>query len=169
MKTAASVLIVDDEPSIRLMFRTALESSGYETQEAGNGSAALERLAGWSPDVMLLDLKMPAMDGMETLRRLRDAGNNTPVVIVTAHGSIPDAVAAMKLGAVDFLPKPVTPDALRRVVADIVARHQKTDSTRRPWPRLATRAGRWRLLGSARVPGSSVPRRSRWPPRLSWS
>ena len=97
---------------------------------------------------MLLDLKMPEMDGMETLRRLRDAGNNTAVVIVTAHGSIPDAVAAMKLGAVDFLSKPVTPDALRRVVADIVARHQKTDPTARDHGPDSQPAGRWRLLGS---------------------
>ena len=129
MNAAASVLIVDDEPSIRLMFRTALESSGYKTQEAGNGPAALERLKESSPDVMLLDLKMPGMDGMETLRRLRDAGHDTAVVIVTAHGSIPDAVAAMKLGAVDFLTKPVTPDLLRRVVGDIVARHGRPEPT----------------------------------------
>jgi YesN/AraC family two-component response regulator len=68
---------------------------------------------------------MPVVDGMETLRRMRKAGNDVAVVIVTAHGSIPDAVAAMKLGAVDFLAKPVTPDALRRVVADVVSRHAK--------------------------------------------
>ncbi len=130
MNDAASVLIVDDEPSIRLMFRTALESVGYVTQEAGDGPAALARLNESSPDVMLLDLKMPGMDGMETLRRLRDAGHDTAVVIVTAHGSIPDAVTAMKFGAVDFLTKPVTPDLLRRVVGDIVARHGKPELTK---------------------------------------
>ena len=129
MKAAASVLIVDDEPSIRLMFRTALESSGYETREAGDGPEALKRVDESSPDVMLLDLKMPGMDGMETLRRLRNSGHDTAVVIVTAHGSIPDAVTAMKLGAVDFLTKPVTPDVLRRVVRDIVARHQRPEPT----------------------------------------
>ena len=127
MNETASVLIVDDEPSIRLMFRTTLESVGYQTQEAGDGLAALERLNVSSPDVTLLDLKMPGMDGMETLRRLRDAGHETAVVIVTAHGSIPDAVIAMKYGAVDFLTKPVTPEVLRRVVGDIVARHRKPE------------------------------------------
>jgi FixJ family two-component response regulator len=127
MNATASVLIVDDEPSIRLTFRTALESVGYKTQEAGNGPAALERLKESSPGVMLLDLKMPGMDGMETLRQLRDAGHDTAVIIVTAHGSIPDAVAAMKLGAVDFLTKPVTPEVLRRVVGDIIARHKRTE------------------------------------------
>jgi DNA-binding response OmpR family regulator len=127
MNPTASVMIVDDEPSIRLMFRTTLESAGYRMREAGNGRAALEQLKDLSPDVMLLDLKMPEMDGMETLQRLRDAGHDTAVVIVTAHGSIPDAVAAMKLGAVDFLTKPVTPDVLRRVVGEIVARHRRTE------------------------------------------
>ena len=130
MNDTASVLIVDDEPSIRLMFRTALESVGYKTQEAGDGPAALAQLNESSPDVMLLDLKMPGMDGMETLRRLRDAGHDTAVVIVTAHGSIPDAVIAMKFGAVDFLTKPVTPDLLRRVVGDIIARHGRPEPTK---------------------------------------
>jgi DNA-binding response OmpR family regulator len=127
MNSAPLVLIVDDEPSIRLMFRTTLESSGYLTHEAGNGQAALEWLDGSAPNVVLLDLKMPVMDGMETLRRLRDAGHDAAVVIVTAHGSIPDAVAAMKLGAVDFMTKPVTPDQLRRVVSDIIARNQRQE------------------------------------------
>ena len=68
-------------------------------------------------DLILLDLKMPVVDGRETLRLLRDAGDETPVVVITAYGSVPDAVAAMKLGAVDFLPKPVSPVTLRAVVA----------------------------------------------------
>jgi len=123
MNAAALVLIVDDEPSIRLMFRTALQSAGYDTVEAGDGPAALARLQESSPDVVLLDLKMPGMDGMETLRQMREQGDDTAVVIITAHGSIADAVAAMKLGAVDFITKPVTPDALRRVVREVVLRH----------------------------------------------
>ncbi len=129
MRNAASILIVDDEPSIRLMFRTALESSGYEAVEAGDGSSALSQLDDSSPDVVLLDLKMPGMDGMETLRRMRETGNDTAVVIVTALGSIPDAVAAMKLGAVDFLTKPVTPERLRRVVNEVISRHGKPEPT----------------------------------------
>ncbi len=66
---------------------------------------------------------MPRIGGMEVLARLRDAGIDVPVIIVTAHGSIPDAVAAMKLGAIDFLSKPLTPDALRRAVAEVLDRH----------------------------------------------
>jgi DNA-binding response OmpR family regulator len=117
------VLVVDDEPNVRLVFRTALESEGHQVDEAADGDVALRWLRRAARDVVLLDLRMPGMGGMEVLRRLRDEGNDVPVVIVTAHGSIPDAVEAMKLGAVDFLAKPVTPDALRRVVAEVVARH----------------------------------------------
>ena len=84
MNAAASVLIVDDEPSIRLMFETALQSAGYDASEASDGASALDRIHELSPDVILLDLKMPGMDGMETLRRIRERGDDTPVVMVTA-------------------------------------------------------------------------------------
>jgi DNA-binding NtrC family response regulator len=117
-------LIVDDETNVRLMLRTALEAVGYQVIEAAEGHAALERLrhVSSSCDLILLDLKMPRMDGTELLSHLRALGNIIPVVILTAHGSIPDAVAAMRLGAIDFLTKPVTPDALRRVVAEVIDR-----------------------------------------------
>jgi two-component SAPR family response regulator len=90
------------------------------------------RLQEFPADVILLDLKMPRMGGMDVLRRLRQAGNDVPVIIVTAHGSIPDAVAAMKLGAVDFLPKPITPAALRQVVNDVVQRRPRPQPARAP-------------------------------------
>jgi DNA-binding response OmpR family regulator len=118
------ILIVDDEPNVRLMFRTALGSSGDGAVigEAEDGQEALEKIDKTSFDVILLDLRMPGIDGMETLRRLRARGNNTPVVVVTAHGEVPHAVEAMKLGAVDFLAKPLTPDTLRRVVVEVCER-----------------------------------------------
>lgn len=118
------ILVVDDEPNVRLVFRTALESSGYEVDEAQDAESALRQLGAQPADLVLLDLLMPGIGGMELLRRLRQAGNWVPVVIVTAHGSIPDAVLAMKLGAIDFLTKPLTPDTLRRVVGEVAARHQ---------------------------------------------
>jgi len=121
MDAPKRILIVDDEPNVRLVFRTALEATGYLVTEAADGDAALAQLRKLPTDLILLDLKMPVVDGMETLRRLRDAGDETPVVVVTAHGSVPDAVAAMKLGAVDFLPKPVSPVTLRAVVAGACA------------------------------------------------
>ena len=110
MTGAARILIVDDEPNVRLVFRTALEAVGYAVDEVADGGAALDRLRESPADLVLLDLQMPRLDGMATLARLREAGDDVPVVIITAHGSVPDAVAAMKLGAIDFLAKPLTPD-----------------------------------------------------------
>jgi DNA-binding response OmpR family regulator len=117
------ILIVDDEPNVRLMLRTALESSGYSVAEAVDGRAALDRLGADAFALVLLDLRMPRLDGMATLQELRDSRDPTPVVMLTAHGSVPDAVAAMKLGAIDFLAKPVTPGQLRAVVADVIRRN----------------------------------------------
>jgi len=119
------ILIVDDEPNVRLVFRTALESVGYAVAEVEDGASALEWLAGSAADVVLLDLQMPRVGGMEVLRRLRELGNDVPVVIITAHGSIPDAVQAMKLGAIDFLTKPLNPEPLRQVVAAVILRHSE--------------------------------------------
>lgn len=117
------VLIVDDEPNVRLMLRTTLESTGYRVVEAVDGLAALARLGDAAFALVLLDLRMPNLDGISTLHRLRDRGDATPVVMLTAHGSVPDAVTAMKLGAIDFLAKPVTPADLRAVVAEVIRRN----------------------------------------------
>jgi DNA-binding NtrC family response regulator len=115
MPDLAPILIVDDEPNVRLVFRTALELA-YTVWEAGDGRTALELIHERPFAVVLLDLWMPGIDGLEILRLLKDEGVEVPVVVVTAHGSIPDAVEAMKLGAVDFIPKPLSPETLRRVV-----------------------------------------------------
>ena len=124
MKLSRQILIVDDEPNVRLVFRTALESTGAELAAAEDGEDALAWLEAHRADLVLLDLQMPGLGGMGVLERLRASGNDVPVIIVTAHGSIPDAVAAMKLGAIDFLAKPLTPDALRRAVAEVLDRRE---------------------------------------------
>ncbi|QEH38857.1 Sporulation initiation phosphotransferase F [Aquisphaera giovannonii] len=134
MSRPASILIVEDEPNIRLVFRTALQSAGHATAEARDGNEALSLLPHARPALILLDLKMPGMGGMEFLRRLRHAGDETPVVIVTAHGTVPDAVEAMKLGAIDFLSKPTSPETLRVVVAQVLARHDEPDAADEPMP-----------------------------------
>jgi len=128
------ILIVDDEQNVRLVFRTALETVGYDVAEVEDGASALEWLAGSPADVVLLDLQMPRVGGMEVLRRLRESGNDVPVVIITAHGSIPDAVQAMKLGAIDFLTKPLNPDPLRQVVAEVIRRHAEPELEQEPGP-----------------------------------
>jgi DNA-binding response OmpR family regulator len=119
---ASRVLIVDDEASCRLGFRVALEAAGYEIAEAADGETALEQLRNDPADLALLDLQMPLLDGMETLRRLREEGIDVPVVVVTAYGSVPLACQAMSLGALDVLPKPVKPAALRQIVFEALLR-----------------------------------------------
>jgi len=123
MNRGTRILIIDDEPNLRLMFRTTLEAAGYVVAEATDGAAGVQQLRKFPADLVLLDLNMPGMGGIAFLRELRDAGNQVPVVIVTAHGNLPDAVMVMKLGAIDFLSKPATPEVLRTVVAEAVARH----------------------------------------------
>ena len=117
------ILIVDDEPNVRLVFQVALESVGYRCLLASDGEVALAELARTPVSVVLLDLQMPGIGGLETLRRIRDTANEVPVVIVTAYGTVPNAVQAMKLGSIDFLAKPLDPAMLRSVVAEVLRRH----------------------------------------------
>jgi len=142
-----TILIVDDEPNVRLVFRTALESAGYTVEEAASSERALGALRRSPVALVLLDLRLTGSNssGLETLRQLRDAGSDVPVVVVTAHGSIPDAVAAMKLGAIDFLTKPIKPEALRCVVADVFRRHAPLELESESEPDHALTQGRQRL------------------------
>ncbi len=100
------ILVVDDEPSMRRLLSYQLARAGYQVATAETGEEALEAIAGAVPDMMLLDLMLPGIDGLEVLRRARQRHPDLPVVVITAHGSIDTAVEAMKLGASDFLGKP---------------------------------------------------------------
>lgn len=117
------ILIIDDEPNARLNFRLALEVEGYHVTEATSGTGAMEKLSAEPFDLALLDLRMPGVGGLELLERMRAGGILTPVIIVTAYGSVPDAVQAIKLGAIDFLEKPLRPVDLRNLVAEVAGRH----------------------------------------------
>jgi DNA-binding response OmpR family regulator len=118
----AFILVTDDESNIRMMLRTALEAEGYRVAEAANGRDALAAIEKESPDLLVLDLNMPVMDGMAVLERLKEAASEQSprVLILTAYGSIPTAVRATRLGAVDFLEKPITPSELRQSVRSIL-------------------------------------------------
>jgi FixJ family two-component response regulator len=115
-----SVLIVDDEKNIRLTLSLALEKLNLQVDTAVNGEEALGKLAEKSYAVMLLDLRMPGIDGMEVLRRVSELKPEVKVVIITAYGSIEAAVEAMKLGAVDFLQKPFDADDVRELVTSLL-------------------------------------------------
>jgi DNA-binding response OmpR family regulator len=128
---AMKVLIIDDEPHIRQMMRLTLEASGYEVDEAGSGEDGLTRLGdGHTHDVVVLDQKMPGIDGLETLRRIRARAADARVVMITAFASVELAVDAMKLGAMDFLRKPMTPEMLRGAVSAALS----SDRATRPAP-----------------------------------
>jgi FixJ family two-component response regulator len=117
------ILVVDDEPNVRLSYRIALETEGLLVSEADCGAKALEQFDANHFDLAILDMRMPEMDGLDLLEEMRKRGLNTPTVIITAYGDIPHAVRAMQLGAIDFLQKPLTPEALRSIVSEILVRH----------------------------------------------
>jgi DNA-binding response OmpR family regulator len=128
----SKILIVDDERNIRLMLRTALEPEGYVVEEAADGREALEMIERSSPDLVVLDLNMPVMDGMAVLERLdAKVGLRPRVIVLTAYGSIAAAVKATRLGARDFLEKPATPDELRQTVREVLAERESHEQPAR--------------------------------------
>lgn len=118
----ASILIADDESNIRQTLRTALESDGYSVCEASSGLEALAAIEWQMPDLIVLDLNMPNMDGMAFLEHLQSltVAHKPRVIILTAFGSIATAVRATQLGAVEFLEKPITPVELRQTVRSVL-------------------------------------------------
>ena len=118
--TAEPILIVDDEKNIRLALSMSLETLDIPVETAASGAEALEKVAQTGYGLMLLDLRMPGLDGMEVLRQVSQQRPETKVIIITAYGSIDLAVEAMKLGAVDFLQKPFDAAQVREMVRRIL-------------------------------------------------
>lgn len=118
----ARILIVDDEKNIRLTVAQALEPLAYEVATAVDGKDALHQLKEQEFNLILLDLRMPGMDGLEVLRRAVETQPDIQIIIISAHGTVENAVEAMKLGAVDFLQKPFTPQELRDRVYQVLER-----------------------------------------------
>ena len=112
------ILVVDDEEHLRRVMRLTMETQGYEVAEAADGEEALRLFGdGRSFAATLLDQKMPGLDGLETLRRMKERRAEACIIMVTAYATIELAVDAMKLGATDFVRKPMTPETLRHAVA----------------------------------------------------
>ncbi len=118
------ILIVDDEKNIRLTMTQALQTLGYEISTAVDGQDALKKLAAQEFDLLLLDLRMPGLDGIEVLRRVVRLRPDIRVIIVSAHGTVENAVEVIKLGAVDFIQKPFSPQELRQIVTEVLDRDQ---------------------------------------------
>jgi DNA-binding NtrC family response regulator len=128
-----NILIVDDEPNVRLMYRSALDNSVYNIYEAASSEEALNLCLVRRHEVAILDLRTPdGMDGLELLQEMVNRKIETPVVFITAHGDRPKAARAMRLGALDFLKKPILPDDLRAAVSDILIHHEPDELGRKP-------------------------------------
>ena len=118
----ATILIVDDEPDILLMLRMSLEDEGHEVVLAADGQMALDRIAEHRPDLVLLDLMMPILDGFGVLEALRGDQDPLPVVMVSAKSEPADVERATNLGAVEFVTKPFDLDRVVALVASVLSR-----------------------------------------------
>ncbi|HEX6893628.1 MAG TPA: response regulator, partial [Bryobacteraceae bacterium] len=122
----ARILIVDDEPLIRQSLAGVLEDEGYQTHSVGSGEECCEELNRALYELVLLDVWLPGMDGLETLARIQELpfASRPMVVIVSGHGTIETAVKATKLGAFDFLEKPLTIEKVSVVVKNALQQHR---------------------------------------------
>ena len=127
------ILIIDDEENIRRVMRLSLQAAGYEVGEAADGERGLEAFGDGSAwDAVLLDQRMPGMDGLETLRHINERDATARVIMATAYASIELAVDAMKLGATDFVRKPMTPEILRNALAAALAKQSRVSAPAAP-------------------------------------
>jgi len=122
--TVQTILIVDDEESHRLMLRAHLEQEGFSTVEAIDGEEAIAKVAEQNVDLILMDIRMPRLDGMEALLRIKRANPAIPVIMMTAYGSIDSAVKALQAGATDYLTKPLDSNELIVKVHKALRYHQ---------------------------------------------
>jgi len=123
------ILVVDDEKRILNFLRTKLKASGYEVLTAASGMEALEQVQAQEPDLILLDILMPKMDGFETLKSLRSF-SATPVIVLSAKGSDIDKIKGLGLGADDYIPKPFNPDELIARIEAVKRRIEPTEKRR---------------------------------------
>jgi len=122
------VLVVDDDPSVRQAVERALRFEGYTTETAGDGVAALAQHAQKPADAIVLDVAMPRLDGLEVCRRLRSAGDRTPVLMLTARAAVDERVAGLDAGADDYLVKPFALEELLARIRALLRRTGQSDS-----------------------------------------
>ena len=120
------VLVVDDEKAMRDTLAEIIQLEGYQVQAADSGQAALDNIKEGGFDVMVLDLKMPGMDGIEVLRTTRQLVPDMQVIVLTAHGSLESAIEALREEAHDYLLKPISPETLVSSVEDAMGKREDT-------------------------------------------
>src|SRR6188508_1285353 len=150
MSSSLPVLIVEDKDSLRTMLRHALEAHGHAVLEARDEPEAVQQLQQARPAVVLTDLKLPVGDGFGVLRAAKELDPELQVVVMTAYGSIQDAVTAMKEGAMDFLAKPVDPDHLILMVERAIAQRRMLAEYILLKEELAERRGAPKIIGEDR-------------------
>ena len=119
MATEIRVLVAEDDVGTHEEWRESLASWGFRPEIADDGEKALELLTSFQPHILLADLRMPRKDGLELLRDIRSMGLNLPIIMISGQGEIPDAVEALKMGALDYLRKPVDPPHLHRLLKNL--------------------------------------------------
>ena len=124
--TRPSILVAEDDPAIGNALQRALDHEGYEVRRATDGAQALEMLAGRPADLIILDVSMPYVDGLEVCRRIRRAGNRTPVLMLTARDTVGDRVEGLDAGADDYLVKPFSLDELLARIRALLRRTSVT-------------------------------------------
>ncbi|HEV2385621.1 MAG TPA: response regulator transcription factor [Candidatus Acidoferrales bacterium] len=126
--SGAAILVVDDEPQIRRVMRTTLAAGGYAVREARSGEEALEQVRGKPPDLVLLDVNMPGMDGLETCREIRER-SDVPIIMLTVRGGERDKVKALDAGADDYVVKPFGIEELLARIRAALRRSAAAEST----------------------------------------
>ncbi|HVO31513.1 MAG TPA: sigma-54 dependent transcriptional regulator, partial [bacterium] len=140
------ILVVDDEKNILTTLSRALQLEGYDVTVAGGGKIALEKVASASPDVVLLDVSMPDIDGLDVLAKIKEREESPAVIMMSGHGTIETAVKATRAGAFDFVEKPVSMERLLVALQNAQERARLAEENRR----LRDDAGRrWRLVGDS--------------------
>src|SRR5688572_28046277 len=140
---AATVLIVDDEKNILLTLSQALQLAGYRTELAASGQIALDVLSAKPIDAVLMDVKMPDMDGLTALQKAMELHPRLPVIMMSGHGTIDTAVKATQLGARDFLEKPIARERLLVAVRNALAHQAVVEELQQ----LRAEAGQFQMVG----------------------
>ncbi|MBW2147431.1 MAG: sigma-54-dependent Fis family transcriptional regulator [Deltaproteobacteria bacterium] len=148
--TTGKILIVDDEKHTRQGLSELLGGGGYQVITAANGYQAWELVLQESPDVVLADLKMPGMDGLQLLRKIKEFNSETPVIVITAHGTVKTAIEALKLGAEDYLMKPVNIEEMEILVRRTIEKSRLIQEAKSLRHQLQERYRFANLIGNSR-------------------
>jgi len=132
MKASASVLVVDDEKVVRDSLAEMLEETGYKVSSAEDGYEALTIINERPPNVVVLDMRLPGMSGIEVMKSIKEKDEKMAIIIMTAYGSIDNAVEAMKLGASDYITKPFPPERLEASIGKILSFPLSEEETKEP-------------------------------------